>query len=335
MKELHPEEFGYVDTSGRGDTSTSSSLGSIMRHFQFPVPPSGKISREELLQENVRQLPRNNSWATGFQPQDGVTSGDLRRTDSPITQILALDVPGKTPLGNTLRNERPLANIPSLASPGTMTGAGDQNMSQDEGPSGEALVAADSEAITYDEDPWTDIPVEEGLSDGDHGLGSPSRANGPRAAPKEGFTTHDDNPVRANHPRPLSAHPWTSNAPDFSFLAPPAVHKPSAASGTRTPWHRRNRNGNSESHRSSVYGPGALAKKVQQAVMITVNVELDVLRLEMSDKFANQKAWFDTELKSSQIWTLRVEEENRKLRDDLAKERKRREGERGAVKAWC
>lgn len=63
--------------------------------------------------------------------------------------------------------------------------------------------------------------------------------------------------------------------------------------------------------------------------MITVSVELDVLKREMNEKFAFQKAEFEFEIKKSQVWTLSVEDENRKLREELAKERKKREGERG------
>ena len=62
--------------------------------------------------------------------------------------------------------------------------------------------------------------------------------------------------------------------------------------------------------------------------MITVSVELDVLRREMNERFVFQKAEFEFEIKKSQVWTLRVEDENRKLREELAKERKKREGER-------
>ncbi|KAL8635692.1 MAG: hypothetical protein Q9228_006844, partial [Teloschistes exilis] len=282
MRELHPNGLAKADTPGRTDTSTSSSLGSMMKHFQFPIPPTGNVSRHKALQENVRHLPRNNSWATDLQPHDSVPTEGLKRMASHDAQIRALNVPGKTTLGNTSRDRRPLANVTSLASPEIVTEKKNQRLDQHGYVPNAKPTTVDQEVIAYDEDPWTDIAIDDDQADGEHAT------NGTRAAPRENFTIHNDNFDRTNHPRPLSAHPSTIDSPDFTILPPLPPPKAGNAPGIRAApviHHRRNRNGtnnnNSESHRSSIYGPGALAKKVQQAVMITVNVELDVLRREM------------------------------------------------------
>lgn len=327
MRELHANGLAEADTPGRTDTSTSSSLGSMMKHFQFPIPPTGNVSRHKALQENVRHLPRNNSWATDLQPHDSVPTEGLRRMASDDAQIRALNVPGKTTLGNTPGNRLPPAIVASVATAETTTGRKDRRLNQHGSAPNVRTAVMNQETVAYDEDPWTDIAIDDDQADGEHAT------NGTRAAPRENFTIYDDKFDRTNHPRPLSSHPSTVDSPDFTILPPLPPQKAGGAPGIRAApvtHHRRNRNGtnnnNSESHRSSIYGPGALAKKVQQAVMITVNVELDVLRREMDRKFVAQRGWFERVVRDSQVWGLRVEEENRKLREDLARERRRREG---------
>ncbi|KAL9614519.1 MAG: hypothetical protein Q9167_000969 [Letrouitia subvulpina] len=76
----------------------------------------------------------------------------------------------------------------------------------------------------------------------------------------------------------------------------------------------------------------ALALRIHKEVMKEVGAEVKALRKEMRWQFVVQKKWFEKQLRESQEWTLRVEEENRKLRGEIARERKR--GERAEGWRW-
>ncbi|KAL8744387.1 MAG: hypothetical protein Q9190_003361 [Brigantiaea leucoxantha] len=63
--------------------------------------------------------------------------------------------------------------------------------------------------------------------------------------------------------------------------------------------------------------------RLHKELMKSVVLEVDGLRREMKSQLGAQKKWFERQLKESQLWTLRVEEENRRLREELAREKKR------------
>ncbi|KAL9035214.1 MAG: hypothetical protein Q9214_006691, partial [Letrouitia sp. 1 TL-2023] len=73
----------------------------------------------------------------------------------------------------------------------------------------------------------------------------------------------------------------------------------------------------------------ALALRIHKDVMREVGAEVKALRKEMRWQLVVQKKWFEKQLRESQEWTLRVEEENRKLRAEMARERRRGEREEG------
>lgn len=73
----------------------------------------------------------------------------------------------------------------------------------------------------------------------------------------------------------------------------------------------------------------ALALRIHKDIMKEVSAEVKALRKEMRWQFVVQKRWFEKQLRESQEWTLRVEEENRKLRAEVARARRRGEREEG------
>ncbi|KAL8715322.1 MAG: hypothetical protein Q9225_006413, partial [Loekoesia sp. 1 TL-2023] len=341
VRELYPTETNFEDSSGRADTSSSGSLEDILKNFQFPSPPNRSVIRVVPQQQQQRgggQLPRNNSWAAEFQPRNAILRKASHDVASNETDVAKRERSGKSALFNGQRKRQALEDLKN----------------------GPAKVATDPK-IAHQEDLWTDIGVDDsgptkmddpGSSDKENTaynnvsntveestagtldikpFGGTHKSQAPQAGHNSGtpFPLHMDKRDQSDHPQPLSAHPEKSPTMDPRSLARTNVNSSHETSAIRAPFHRqRYRNGNLESHRSSIYGPGALARKVQQEVMITVNVELDVLRREMSEKFADQRSWFIKELMNTQEWTLRVEEENRKLREELAKERKKRVGDR-------
>ncbi|CAL8576655.1 hypothetical protein XPA_002521 [Xanthoria parietina] len=355
MKSLDPANIDHDNSSGKTDTTSSESLGTMMRNFQFPVPPIRDVPQVPPLERRgLGQLPRNNSWAAESPPNNQVLQKVLDSNSIEAYPNTSRRV-GESALASSLANTQ---RLPPLAASGA-------------GPSGSREVTQQHEQTerrypgvpadrpdTYQEDLWTDITVDEGAPGERHDHGSSGKENNagkdrsfapqdeavgpltikssnrhaqPKKTPGSGFTIFVDKKDRKDHPQPLSANP--SKAPASARrqpLAPASTNTSRIAPTVRAPWYRQKaRTGSGENHRSSIYGPGALARKIQQEVMITVNVELDVLRREMLERFAFQKAEFEFEIKKSQVWTLRVEDENRKLREELAKERKRREGERG------
>ena len=320
MKELHSPETIHEISSLLADTSGSSSIESMIQRLQFPSPPIHHAAFSKPLQEkDVRQLPRNNSWATGLRPREEPVSVGLQHTDDPMNGQFAGQRPAalrtapsrslsdKSPIGSGM-NLSPHNNDPSKAF--WPLGVGDH---------------------VQNDDSWTDIEPGGNLQGELHAT---RRANKPRRRPKhvEKINVHVDDGDALDHPQPLTAHPRTSPTSGRLPLGPVDGNNTFRPPDLRRSQSRQRRKiGNSDSYRSSFYGPGALARQVQQAVMITVNVELDVLRRDMDKKFTAQQEWFMEKLQNSQIWTLRVEEENRKLRDALARERKRKEGDRSAV----
>lgn len=354
LKALHPVGIDSEDTSGLADTSSSGSFEAMVRDFQFPIPPRHleppiKSSRRE----GLSPLPRNNSWATEIEQRNVVLGEGLLNAPKTAETYIEEGLDGPAPkLGIT----RPLKSPTRFTSSdiGFETSSVDPNIEHD---AKTRKLESIDQAATYQEGLWDDIPVHDLARDysGKSGLmgkeNSPGkeatyaadlsnggslhpesndattryRPTGKKKQPGQPITIHIDEPDKNAHPQPLSAHPEKSPSSGPRPLRPINVNGSRATPAVRTPWHRqRYKNGQIESHRSSIYGPGALARKVQQEVMITVNIELDVLRREMSEKFAAQSRWFETELRNSQVWTLRVEDENRKLREELAKERKRK-----------
>ncbi|KAL8850977.1 MAG: hypothetical protein Q9221_004060 [Calogaya cf. arnoldii] len=359
MDSLYPPRGDHEDGSDKTETTSSESLGTMMRNFQFPVPPIHNVPPVPPLgRRGVGQLPRNNSWATESSPNNQA----LQRVLDANSIEAYLD---KSGVNESVLTNSIVKTQPPLKSPPLLT-------SSEAGPSGNSEVTRRHEDAerkhtgpsadrpgTNQEDLWTDItfddvaPIERhdlGFSDKENNLGkdyalapkdqgfdhsitkSSNRQAPPKVDPGGGFTIFVDKKDRKDHPQPLSANP--SKAPVSNRrqpLAPASTNTSRLSPTVRAPWYRQKaRNGSGgENHRSSIYGPGALARKIQQEVMITVSVELDVLRREMNERFAFQKAEFEFEIKKSQVWTLTVEDENRKLREELAKERKRREGEKG------
>ncbi|KAL8966054.1 MAG: hypothetical protein Q9183_003539 [Haloplaca sp. 2 TL-2023] len=300
MKELHSPETTHEISSLLADTSGSSSIESMIQRLQFPRPPIHHAAFGKPLQEqDVRQLPRNNSWATGLRPREERVSVGRHHADDPMHGQVAN------------QKSAALGTAPSRSvSDRSQTGVGD---------------------LVQNDDSWTDIEPGGNLQGELH---APRGANKPRRRPKHAgeINIHVDDGDALDHPHPLTAHPKTSPTLGRSPLGAVDGNNTFRSPDLRRSQSRQRRKiGNSDSYRSSFYGPGALARQVQQAVMITVNVELDVLRRDMDKKFAAQQEWFMEKLQNSQVWTLRVEEENRKLRDALAKERKRKEGDRSAA----
>ncbi|KAL9016839.1 MAG: hypothetical protein Q9185_005836 [Variospora sp. 1 TL-2023] len=345
------------DSSGMGETSSSGSLGSMLRKFQFPDPPKHHESQSERVQRTgVGQIPRNNSWAADLQPHNAALRE--RPHNAPVGKRVGGmgEGTGRPPpiAGNNSGGPRYEAMI-SKSSASHIPFEPDSAAENNEFDSRFGMVKASDQA---DEDLWTDVVPDvsaydqtgeprlvdkenspsrndsnavnlnpDGLTDprltGERTTYRPSRR---QREPGTSFAIHIDDVDQPDHPQPLSAHPekLPSSGPRRPPLVPTNMNSSHKASAARTPWYRQqHKTGNSESHRSSIYGPGALVRKVKQEVMITVNVELDVLRREMSGRFTDQSRWFEKELRKSQEWTLRVEEENRKLREEMAKERRR------------
>ncbi|KAL8921674.1 MAG: hypothetical protein Q9208_005603 [Pyrenodesmia sp. 3 TL-2023] len=341
----------HEGTSGVADTSSSASFETMVRDFQFPVPPRhlqppSKSSRRQ----GLTPLPRNNSWAADSEPRNVVLGeGSL---NAPMTANTYTKDGLSEPASSSERT-RPLKSPTLFASSdvGLEANSVDANIEHD---AKTQTMDSSDQAAAYQDELWDDIPVDDSVRSQPGGSGFIGKENNPasyavdmkkggsippssereitkaRRAGKEKqqgvpFAIHIDEPDKTDHPQPLSAHPEKSPSSGPRPLRPINVNRSHPTSAVRTPWHRqRYKNGHVDSHRSSIYGPGALARKVQQEVMVTVNIELDVLRREMSEKFAAQSRWFEKELRNSQEWTLRVEEENRKLREELAKERRRR-----------
>ncbi|KAL8994603.1 MAG: hypothetical protein Q9188_007019 [Gyalolechia gomerana] len=343
VKKQFPIETNYEDTSGRADTSSSGSLGEFLKSFQFPSPPHGNNARALPRHQWAKgQLPRNNSWAAEDRPHNTIIEKEYHSIHPSETDVVAKENSNKPAFGSGRRKRRALEDLRNRP----------------------AQVSTDRSA-EHHETLWTDVDFDDGPSV--ENIGSSGKENkfrkdvssavgddavGPldiisssedrnRASKPEGrdcvpFAIHVDESERSDHPQPLSAHPGKAPTSGPRHQAPTNVNSSHQASAVRAPFYRqRYKNGHLESHRSSIYGPGALARKVQQEVMITVNVELDVLRREMSEKFTDQRKWFVRELMNSQEWTLRVEEENRKLREELAKERRKRTVDREGARTLC
>ncbi|KAL8827174.1 MAG: hypothetical protein Q9170_007116 [Blastenia crenularia] len=338
MRKLYPAEAKYEDSSGKADTSSSGSLADIINNFQFPSPPHHGKPQVVQKQRVERQLPRNNSWATQFRPLETDLTDEAHRDkrDGVPTGVFG------RPAFNSKRTHRILKDLRNIPTGITIN----QN-------------AAGGEGL------WTDIDDKGSPSNEQYNLGSSNKENEPAsnvvddnaartldAGPLKGllnhevpqkvrhgdasFAIHVDEPHEIDHPQPLRAHPGKSPTSAPRPLASTKANTFHQVSVMRDPFRRhRYKNGNIESHRSSIYGPGALARKIQQEIMITVNVELDVLRREMSEKFDDQRKWLIKELMNSQEWTLRVGEENRKLREELAKERQKKPVERDGVRTLC
>lgn len=357
MTSVHPANSDHDDSSSRADTTSSESLRTMMRNFQFPVPPIRNVPRiPPMERRDVGPLPRNNSWAIESPPPNNQA---LQKVLDARSIEAYIDTPGglgRSTLTNSLvRTPSPLKGPPLFTS-SEGNPVADRDVTQRYDHTARELIGASTDRPnTTQEDLWTDIAETPAKQQGDlssdkenvfekafsfttndDAVGSSiakptNRHKQTEGTAKGGFTIFVDENERHNHPQPLSAHP--SKKPSISSrrpLAPTSVNTSRLSPSVRAPWYRQKkaRNGSGGNHRSSIYGPGALARKIQQEVMITVNIELDILRREMNERFAFQKTEFEFEIKKSQVWTLRVEDENRKLREELAKERKRREGER-------
>lgn len=367
MKTPYPAETNYEDTSGVADTSSSDSLGSILRNFQFPKPPQHRESQSNHLQRKVlQQLPRNNSWALEPEQGNAALREDLYTTTVTERADETQEGSGKPArdAGPKKRHSSMNPTISTSSAPRTTldTSRANPHHGHDREPN---LVSATVQADAYQEDLWTDVTVDDGAPEPVRGepFGGKEKSRGndvkdtvansvddpsgrdlasqtliSRKGKQPGvpFAIHVDDRDQLHHPQPLRAHPEKVPSSGPRPLGPTNVNSSHPASAVRTAGtSKRYKNGNVESHRSSIYGPGALGRKVQQEVMISVNVELDVLRREMSQKFADQSRWFERELKDSQEWTLRVEDENRKLREELAKERKGRAVDREGIRTLC
>lgn len=335
----------------------------MMRNFQFPVPPIRDVPPiPPLERRSVGQLPRNNSWAADTPPNNQAIQKilDANSIEAYVDHLGRNG--GPPPLTSLANTKPPIKSLPHLTRRSSEPGCtgGGEAIELREPMEGQQTRASTDRPNTNQEDLWTDITVDNGGApdeqqdressnkenhsgndfsstprSNDVVLPTTTRPLNRRAQPEyapgsAGFKIFVDKKDRTDHPQPLSANPSKSTAPKRQPLAPTSTNTSRISPTVRAPWYRQKaRNASGENHRSSIYGPGALARKIQQEVMITVSVELDVLRREMNERFSFQKAEFEFEIKKSQVWTLRVEDENRKLREELAKERKRREGERG------
>lgn len=289
-----------------------------MKNFQFPSPPRGVPTRAIPQRHRSReQLPKNNSWAAEEKPLSVITEKETPKTlafGSGRSKRRALEelknVPSRVPVNLTAEDREELWT----------------DIGFDEGPPIEDIASTGKENTFHKVVSNRDVnksvcPLNIERVDKTNDDQSPETGVHNEAP----FAIHMDESERTGHPQPLSAHPGKVPTSGPHSFAPGNVNSSHSASANRVPWYRqRYKNGKPESHRSSIYGPGALARRVQQEVMITVNVELDVLRREMGEKFIDQKKWLVKELMNGQEWTLRVEEENRKLREELAKERRKR-----------
>ncbi|KAL8708597.1 MAG: hypothetical protein Q9220_006533 [cf. Caloplaca sp. 1 TL-2023] len=366
MRHPYPAQAKHDDTSGIADTSSSGSLQSMLRNFQFPNPPiNNLVYAGTSPKSDVRQLPRNNSWARelpspiigssrGIQIGRPATADNVSRgttgnlidehdlTERPPLrelstsssrsnrQIVVMHTEPKTI--NATDNIKQGAGTESFVDqPDVWVDVADDQTSPDENRDSAPFNKENAHNRHIPTETWNGSVVATGSGPVDQmSRVQPGKRLKQAAMPEGGFTIHVDDHGQIIHPQPLQAHPRESSTPGPGFLAPINLNTSRQSSMTRTPWYRqKSRVGNGPNYRSSIYGPGSLARKVQQEVMITVNIELDVLRREMNVKFAEQKTWFEHEIKESQVWAVRVEEENRKLREELAKERKRREGAGG------
>ncbi|KAL8773715.1 MAG: hypothetical protein Q9209_001483 [Squamulea sp. 1 TL-2023] len=354
MKSLYPTKVNHKDTSGLADTTSSESFGSLMRNFHFPDPPKHDILRiQPLERRGVGQLPRNNSWATESTP-DCKALQNVLNAKSIEAYVDAPAELNKSTLttGNKEARSAPENNPIFEPTERHPTTSHKVTPHEEHTKPEQSKIYADR-PVTAEEDIWVDVTTNDGGVLKSHSNGSSDKENNPyldfsftpndaaedasitkpfhrRAstvdAPEGRSTIFVDAKDRKHHPQPLAAHPNKTLLPSRRPLAPTSVNTSRLSPTVRAPWYRQKaRTGSGDNHRSSIYGPGALARKVQQEVMITVNVELDVLRREMNERFAYQKTEFEFEIKKSQVWALQVDDENRKLREELAKERKRRE----------
>ncbi|KAL9595114.1 MAG: hypothetical protein Q9219_006631 [cf. Caloplaca sp. 3 TL-2023] len=346
VKKLYPTEASSDNTSAREDTSSSTSREDILKLFQFPTPPNNNHTRVvPQLQWDGGQIKKNNSWAAEFQPYHMAKEKQPQgATSSEASAMTGESSATKSALSKRQRKRRAFQNL------------------------GNQVTQVNTQKrTTNDEDAWVDITVDDQLPTDSHAAGSSDKENEnhrgvfktgddgadsiwetgliletnlQRDIPGRGhaeppFTIDVDEHDINDHPQPLRSHPGKIPATGPNPLLPtsrkPLEQTSSAHVSSRRPWYK---NGNLEGHRSSIYGPGALARKVHQEVMITVNVELDVLRREMELKFTEQRKWFVKQLLNGQEWALRVEEENRKLREELARERKRAV-DREAIRRLC
>ncbi|KAL8837641.1 MAG: hypothetical protein Q9176_005558 [Flavoplaca citrina] len=363
MKSLEPAHSDHKDSFGTTNTTSSESLATMMRNFQFPVPPIRDVPPiPPLERRSVGQLPRNNSWAAESPPNNQAIQKVLDASSIEAYVDHLGRNGGLAPLNSSANRKPPVKILPHLARRSSEPGptGGGEAIGICEPTEGQQKRTLTDRPNTNLEDLWTDITVDNG--------GAPVEQLDRESSNKENYSSNDFSPTprsndvvhpitakplnkraqpgcapgsagfkifvdkkdRTDYPQPLSANPSKSTAPKRQPLAPTSTNTSRISPTVRAPWYRQKaRNASGENHRSSIYGPGALARKIQQEVMITVSVELDVLRREMNERFAFQKAEFEFEIKKSQVWTLRVDNENRKLREELAKERKRREGERG------
>ncbi|KAL8932097.1 MAG: hypothetical protein Q9216_006962 [Gyalolechia sp. 2 TL-2023] len=341
VKKQFPMETNYEDTSGRADTSSSGSLGEILKNFQFPSPPHGNNARVLPQHQWARgQLPKNNSWAAEGRPHNSITEKEGHSLHSSETDVIVQENSKKAAFGSGRRKRRALEDLrnrPARVPTGRPIEQHEElwtDIAFDDEPSIKSMGSTGKENRIHKDGSNTadNDAMNVKLSSRDRN-DQASKAEGGDGVP---FAIHVDERDRSNHPQPLSAHPGKVPTSGPRPLGPTNVNSSHQASVSRVPFYRqRYKNGKLENHRSSIYGPGVLARKVQQEVMITVNFELDVLRREMSEKFTEQRKWFVKELMNSQEWTLRVEEENRQLREELAKERKKKAADREVTRTLC
>ncbi|KAL8666634.1 MAG: hypothetical protein Q9168_007430, partial [Polycauliona sp. 1 TL-2023] len=334
MNSLYPPKVDREDSSTiMTDTTSTESLATMMRNFQFPLPPIRDVPPiPPLERRGLGQLPRNNSWAADSTP-DKQALQKVLDANSIEAYLDTLEGNGASiPADSSLQKQPLVKKTPLLTRASSETGpSGVRDAGRyDELPEGKTTHASAGRRDTNQEDLWTDITIEDSAPAQQHDISSNKEnssckdfftpriddPNGPtmtrpfgRAAkpgskrtPSNDFTIFVDN--KKDHPQPLTANP--SNKPSAISKRPPLAPTSTntrLSPTVRAPWYRqaqkRRNNSSSENHRSSIYGPGALARKIQQEVMITVSVELDVLRREMNQRFAYQKAEFEFEIRKS------------------------------------
>ncbi|KAL8998233.1 MAG: hypothetical protein Q9169_002637 [Polycauliona sp. 2 TL-2023] len=373
MESIHSPKVRREDSSTITGTTSTESLGTMMRSFQFPLPPIRDVPPVPPLERrDMGQLPRNNSWAAESTPDKQALQKvlDASSIEAYLDTLGGRGVP--VPTDNPHKTQAPPKSSPLLVRASSETGpSGNREVDRhDKHTEREPTAASARRPDITQEDLWTDITVDdngpaeqyhhdepsekENNSGKNFTLAPPNddpvgptmtktskRPARPLKSPSNDFTIFIDKRDPKTHPQPLTANP--SKPTKRQPLVPTNTNTLRVSPTVRAPWYRqpkRNINhrnhaissSSGENHRSSIYGPGALSRKIQQEVMITVSVELDVLRREMNERFAFQKAEFEFEIKKSQVWTLRVEDENRMLREEMARERRRkrsREGEKG------
>ncbi|KAL8697255.1 MAG: hypothetical protein Q9224_002408, partial [Gallowayella concinna] len=181
MKSLYPSGHNYEDTSGRADTSSSESLRSMMRNFQFPVPPIHNVPQVRPLEKRVLgSLPRNNSWATESQPNNDALQ-EVLNAKSIEAYITASGGGGESQLtGRHSSTRSPRTEIPPPASfqGKNRTTIGEVTPHHEhttrEGP------GATADQLPADPDPedmWADIVMDGNPSAEQDGNGSSSKEN--------------------------------------------------------------------------------------------------------------------------------------------------------------